>query len=249
MSCRNNRRRAGRRPRRPAGKAAGFTLVELMIAIVLLAIILTLLYTSFFQISTGTKRLQEQLAQQQEVRLLLKMIGDDLQAVQYFGGFVEDGEGRKSGLVAEEHAEGNEKFSRVHFHAAIPARFYPQVPPERDPGMHEVAYWVEPSKEDRERLVLMRREDFYLDDDMEEGGVSVRLAGEVRAFLVEFLPVKRRTEEYEDDWVLEWDSADRPKNEPMPMAVRVTLALPDKKGPPVSQTIQINLQPTFKVIQ
>lgn len=233
--------RAGGVARRP-----GFTLIEVMISLILLSVVFTLLYGSFFQVSSGTELLQEQLTQQQELRLLLKMLTDDLQAARFFGGFARDTKA-PSGLVAEEEFIGSGKFSNVRFHAEMQARFYPQVEAERDPNMHEVAYRVQPSEEDRDRLVLVRREDFYLDDDMDEGGVTIVLVEDIHAFLVEFLPLARRTRETEDDWQGEWETADRPREDPMPMAVRVTVGFLDRRGKPIVETLVVNLPATLKV--
>lgn len=243
MWCRNSRR--GKRGCGARPPARGFTLIEVLVSMVLLAVILTLLFTSFFQISTGSKRLQEELIAQQELRLLLKMMVDDLQAAQYFRHFVESG-GGASGIVADRRFEGTTEFSRIRFHAALPARFYRQVPAEQDPGTHEVAYWVEPSEEDRNRMVLMRREDFYLDDDMDEGGVSAELVEGIKVFSVKFLPPGDRDEESEDLWEDEWDSAEKPKSERMPLAIRVTLALENPNGTAVTDSLEVNLPPTLE---
>lgn len=218
-----------------------------MISMVLLGMILTLLYTSFFQISEGTTKLNEQLAEQQELRLLLNMIVEDLQGAQYFSRFVQDG-GAASGLVADTDLVGAEAFSSLRFHANVGARFHRQVEPEADPGMHELAYWVEPDEDDRDVLVLMRREDFYLDDDMDEGGITAELVKGVEAFLVEFLPFANREAEFEDQWEDSWDSADKPASARMPMAIRVTLARRvGTEGRRLEEKLEINLQIALKV--
>ncbi len=231
---------------RRAGQPQGFTFIEVMISLVLLGTVFTLLYSSFFQVSSGTELLQEQLTHQQELRLLLKMISDDLQSAQNFTEFKRDS-GAPSGLVAEEESVEGGTFSHIRFHVARPARFFPQVPLERDPEMHEVAYRVESSEQDRELLVLVRREDFFLDDDMDEGGVKAELAERIEIFRVEFLPLARRTEEAEDDWQTEWETAERPPSDPMPMAVRITVGFKDQRGRELTESLEVNLPATFKV--
>ena len=228
-----------------AGAPRGFTLIEVLVSVALLGLIFGLLYNSFFQISAGSTRLQNELTDQQELRLLLKLIVDDLQAAQYFENFVTSG-GGKSGIEADLRFEGAGEFSRIRFHAALPARFFREVPPEQDPGTHSVAYWVAPSEENRERLVLMRREDFYLDDDMDEGGVSAELVEGIETFLVEFLPVEAREREDEEDWEDEWSSGERPVGKKLPLAIRVTLALKKQEGGrSVKDILEVNLAPTM----
>src|SRR5690349_23437887 len=64
-------------------RAAGFTLIELLAALAILSLILALAYGSFFQISGAATSLKGELEEQQELRLLLKMIADDLQSARY----------------------------------------------------------------------------------------------------------------------------------------------------------------------
>ncbi|MCZ6628101.1 MAG: prepilin-type N-terminal cleavage/methylation domain-containing protein [SAR324 cluster bacterium] len=247
MSCPSRPPRPRRAPRR-ARAPGGFTLIELMVSLVLLGVILTLIYTSFYQISNGSKRISEELAEQQELRLLLTLIGEDLQAAQYFERFTKDG--NASGMVAVTDFVGNRKMSKLDFHANVPARFHRQVDPAADPLMHELAYWVEEDERDREVLVLKRREDFYLDDDMHEGGVTSELVKGVESFLVEFLPPAIRQSEFEDQWEEEWDSSDKTGTGRMPMAMRITLA---RRATPqarlLQETLEVNLQAALRVGQ
>lgn len=217
----------------------GFTLIELLVALSLLSVVLTLLFGGFFQISNSANRLNERLTQRQELRLLADLIVHELLAAQYL---IEQAKGgNSSGIVAETLRVGDGDFTRIDFHAAVPVRFYRKVPPERDPQLHELGYWVE-LDEDTGDPVLMRREDFYLDDELSAGGESVRMTAGVEAFLVEFLPAEgASSSETQEQWTDRWDSADAANGEEMPLAIRLTLTLKVDGGNPLSETHVINL--------
>ena len=217
----------------------GFTLIELLVALSLLSVVLTLLFGGFFQISNSANRLNERLTQRQELRLLADMIAQELLAAQYLKELAKGG--NSSGIVAETRPVGDGDFTRIDFHAAVPVRYYRQVPPERDPRLHELGYWVE-LDEDTGDPVLMRREDFYLDDELSAGGESVRMAAGVEAFLVEFLPAEGAgSSETLEQWTDRWDSINAPNNAKMPLAIRLTLSLKVESGNPLSETHVVNL--------
>ena len=108
--------------------------------------------------------------------------------------------------------------------------------------MHELAYWVEPSEEDRDLLVLKRREDFYLDDDMEEGGTTVDIAEGIETFRIELLGEAEQSDSLEGNWLEEWDSNEGKKGA-MPVAIRVTLALVPPAGAKIrEESLEFNIE-------
>ena len=70
----------------------GFSLLELLISIALLGLVMSLLYGAFFQISNSSLQVKSTLETRQELRLLMKMVLDDLQNVQYLKRFAESGQ-------------------------------------------------------------------------------------------------------------------------------------------------------------
>ncbi|MCH7479308.1 MAG: hypothetical protein IIA14_14560 [SAR324 cluster bacterium] len=218
----------------------------MLIAITILAAILSLLFTSFFQIADGTAKLNERNSEQQELRLLMKLIGDDLQAIHYLNGFGEPGQG-KTGIDADTNNIDGVEYSPFDTHVAQPAKFFRGVAPEADPGLHEVGYRVEPDDENETNLLLLRREDFYLDDDIEEGGISFVMAEGVQKFLLELLPANRGATGQEPPWETRWDSSQLPKNQRMPLAFRLTLARKTTSGEVLEEVLEVNHQPSLKV--
>src|SRR5262249_24955601 len=121
-----NRSSAPRSPRVP-----GITLLEMLIALAILSLVLTLAYGSFFQVSGAATALKTELDEQQELRLILKMIADDLQASRCLTNLPSKaGVKPLSGIVAKVRFVGKSEFSYVDFHAATESRFFRQRPPE-----------------------------------------------------------------------------------------------------------------------
>ena len=230
------------KPRRANDQArirpAGFTFIELIIAMMLLSVVMTLIYTSFGQVSNNVRSLSREMSERQELRLLVKLISDELQAANYYQEFAKLNDGL-SGIQAEVEPLDQAEYTKIQFHSSTPTRFYRNVPREADPQMHEIAYWVQLG-EDRTTTQLVRREDFYLDDDMSEGGVEVTMAEEVDEFLIEFVApgaAGRATE----TWVSNWDSTERTAQDRMPAALRITIAKTMVSGAKIRESQEFNL--------
>jgi prepilin-type N-terminal cleavage/methylation domain-containing protein len=221
-----------RRPRQP-----GFTLLELLVALSLLSLIVTLLYSGFAQVSGNAGRVTKELEARQELRVLLKLVADDLQAAQYLREWVQ----RKhpSGLIATRRFEEAKPFTWIRMHVGSTAKFYRNVAPGADPGLHEVSYRVERDLE-RDMLVLRRREDFYLDNDMEEGGITVDLADGIETFTVEFL-VPRTAGTVDERWEEEWDSNEQTEGPRLPPAMRVFISRMATDGSVYAEQMEFNL--------
>jgi type II secretion system protein J len=225
---------------------AGFTLVELLVSLALLSLVLVLVYGAFGQISRGALEQTERLTERQELRLLLRIVADDLQSAQWLARYREQGEGLKTGIIASIHREGSAEFSTLSFHAAQPARFHRRNVLERDPGLHEVGYQVR-WEEDGERLELVRREDYYLDDDLEEGGLTVVLVTDIESFLVEFLPPDADPNAAEEPWQDRWDSNEQQDNARMPKSIRLTLGRRLSGERVLRDTLELNLAEALKL--
>ncbi len=231
--------------RNERGQRRGFTLVELLVSLLLLSLVLALVFGAFAQISGRAVELRDALTEQQELRLLTRIVADDLRSAQWLDRFWAKGVGYATGIVADTVFEDGREFTRIRFHAARPARFHRSIEPEQDPGLHELGYWVRRSQDDGDTLELMRREDFYLDDDMDDGGISVVLADRIEHFLVEFLPADATGAV--ETWQTRWDSPNQNDAGRMPGAIRLTLGRTDAAGTSLRETVEINLQESLKL--
>ena len=185
-------------------KVKGFSLLELLISISLLGLVMSLLYGAFFQISNSSLKVKATLETRQELRLLMKMVLDDLQNVQYLKHFAESGTNNtqqlETGLIVEhqlgpENTETGklEEVSQIYFHSAVKSRFYPNEK-ERDPELHEVSYTLTENP-DTKVWQFIRREDFYLDGNIREGGKSYVLSEAVLGLSCYYWKVKLRSQE------------------------------------------------------
>ena len=233
-------------PSRPGGSRRGFTLIELLVSILLLGLVLTLVYGAFGQISGPAVAQRDLLTEQQDLRLLLRMISDDLQSAQWLDRFWAKGIQYRTGIIAEARSESGKQFTTISFHTARPARFFRTVDAAHDPNLHEVGYSVQLS-DDRSQFVLERREDFYLDDDIERGGVTVQVADHLQKFLVEFLPPTADPNAIEPPWQDRWDSPNQPDAQRMPLAMRLTIARTSASGRLMTETIEFNLPASLKL--
>ena len=241
-------------------KVKGFSLLELLISISLIGLVMSLLYGAFFQISNSSLKVKATLETRQELRLLMKMVLDDLQNVQYLKHFAKSGTNNtqqlETGLIVEhqlgpENSETGEleEVSQIYFHSAVKSRFYPNEK-ERDPELHEVSYTLTENP-DTKVWQFIRREDFYLDGNIREGGKSYVLSEAVTRF--ELLLLESETAlaggGYQEKWTNEWDSdekdciGDASFGEPfcLPRAVELTMSLKGEDEKTVSDSQVSNL--------
>jgi type II secretory pathway component PulJ len=223
-------------------------LIELLLAISILSAMLALLFGAFSQITGGAVVVQDQADERQRIRLLVGLIADDLAAAKYLKAVADpNATSATTGIVADTEFVQDGEFTRVDFHAEVPARFHRALSEGQDPELHEVSYRVRQS-EDRERLELARREDFYLDDDLRNGGIEAPLLANIKTFLVEFLPEDgKSTNEDAENWLEEWNSKDRTEDDELPAAIRLTLTVLGQNGRELGETVVVNLPPkTYK---
>ena len=231
----------------------GFTLLELLVSIALLGMVVGLVYTSFFQLSGATRGVQDMLSARQELRLLMKLVLDDLQAVRFLRRWAKAGadQDRVSGLnVSQQLGPNNEDSSILAMHATAPAKFYNLDSEDSvsDPGLHEIGYFLEYDAGEQ-IWKFMRREDFYLDDKFMEGGKRQVLSQRVSKFLVEPRIAEREAAfggGSTDLWDLVWPAQtyDCVTNKDvgcLPLAVKLTMGIALSKDESLEQTQEINL--------
>ena len=134
-------------------KISGFSLLEVLVSMAILGLLVTLLYSSFSQISRTSLSVEKSLRGREELRLLMKVVLDDLQAMQYLSRLVELNESEspgvqidsfETGLIARlvDGPQGAESSSAIDFHAARRARLEhrsavaPAVMSLAPPSMH-----------------------------------------------------------------------------------------------------------------
>ena len=238
---------------------SGFSILELLISVTLLGLVMSVLYAAFFQISNSSLKVQSTLDARQELRLLMKIVLDDLQKVRYLKHFAESDQSetqqRETGLIADRNLGPEnpdtgqiEEVTGIDFHTSIKSRFFPEES-SRDPELHEVGYSLQENP-DTKTWEFIRREDFYIDNNLREGGKYHVLSEEVTMFELEFLESETALAEggFREKWTKVWDSDERlchdlkvKENFCLPRAVRLTMALMAKGEKTISDTQVINL--------
>ena len=235
----------------------GFSLLELLISVALLGLVMSLLYGAFFQISNSSLQVNATLETRQELRLLMKMVLDDLQSIKYLKHFADSSQStiqqRETGLIAErklgpENPDTGEleEVTSIYFHTVIKTRFYPEEK-ERDPELHEVGYSLE-ENQDTKTWEFVRREDFYLDGNIREGGKSYILSEAVTKFDLELLESETALAGggFKEEWTTEWNSDEKNcigTGEPfcLPRAIKLSMTLSGKDKQSVADSQVINL--------
>jgi len=229
----------------------GFTMMELMVAMVIIGSIMTMIMSGFWQFSDQNSRVESILKLRQEMRILEKLIREDLQAAVYLEEFMGGGEkddvddGRKSGIYGINETRGDKDADIIHLHVNRSSRFYRSTEYKNDPMLHEVSYFL--IENDDDALKFQRREEFYLDPDITDGERSIihTLSNHVVSFNIQYYRINQ------DEALDEWDSSntdqqDSSKNQKgnwIPAGVKVTLEIMDKKGEKLVNVFQVNIHP------
>ena len=221
----------------PKGYPKGFTLLEVLLAISLLSVIITLAYLSFDQISTHSQILNQNIQNQQKLRLLMHVVSEDLRAAYFLPSLAQLQQ--PSGLQAGLRVYEGKPFSWFSAHVVGKARLHRNAKQAIDPEVHETGYEV---VQDEEGLKLVRREDYYIDGNLNEGGVKQVLVIGVKAFNLEFLPLRANEER---GWVKEWSALSRTANDRMPVAIRFGMAIQNRQGRIFQEQTTFNLDQTL----
>ena len=238
---------------------SGFSILELLISVTLLGLVMSVLFAAFFQISNSSLKVQSTLDARQELRLLMKIVLDDLQKVRYLKHFAESDQSetqqRETGLIADRNLGPEnpdtgqiEEVTSIDFLTSIKSRCFPEEN-YGDPLLHDVSYSLQVYP-DTKTWDFIRREDFYIDNNLREGGKNHVLSEEVTKFDLEFLESETALAEggFWEKWTKVWDSDERlchdlkvKENFCLPRAVRLTMALKAKGEKTISDTQVITL--------
>ena len=200
------------RTRRTQG--AGFTILEVMIAIGIFSMILLSIYSIWMGILRASKATRTAADAAQRARISMRTLEDALLTAQMFTGNMppQNPEAYYSFL-----ADSSGDFSSLSFVAHLPATF-PGVGRFGDQIVRRVTFTVEPEKDNTLSLV-MRQAPMLQSMDSEYEPYSLVLAKHVEMFMIEFWgPQKENQREF--GWVNEWNSTNQ-----LPKLVRVALGL------------------------
>jgi general secretion pathway protein J len=188
-------------------KSEGFTLVELMLAILILAIMMSIVYGVVVSTVTAARRVEEITAASELGPAILTQIRSDLESAflpkdgEFFVGVKRPGAGSdrdRVDFISGTLAYGSEN----------------DVEEPRFHSINEVGYQVLTSPKDPGMGVLYRREDYFIDNEPLKGGHLIEMYDRVKSFSLRYYDGK--------DWRTDWSSK---AQKGLPKAVEIELKI------------------------
>lgn len=202
----------------------GFTLIEIMIAMAILAMISVLIYTSTSQTIKGKEETVKRDESNHSVSLALNKMAADLQTAFILNSpDLLGSEGRIKTVFSG-------KEDKLDFAALSHTRYFKNT---READFAEVGYYLADDPEDSSKKILMRRESKLLDDKPEEGGSADPMVEGVKDFRLEYYDPKKK------EWLKSWDSSQLEQSNRLPRAVRIEIKIenPEEEEPQTFSTI------------
>lgn len=193
----------------------GFTLIEVMIAVAILAVMSVLIYTSVSQTIASKDDTEKKDEINHSAALAMTKMASDLEMAFLLNGpdFLGSQGFMKTVFTGTEE--------KMNFPSLSHTRYFKDSP-EADFG--EVGYFLEDDKEEQGNKILMRRESKKVDEKPEEGGVSDPLLDHVKSIHFEFYDAQKK------DWVKSWDSSQLETANRLPRAVKIEIQVMDKES-------------------
>ena len=204
-------------------RRAGMSLVEVMVAMSIFAIVAGLLYSGFVQTSRNKERVEKQLDREHEIRNGIERIAQEL-ATAYTSAQRNINEGLRTmltGLIAKD--EGSN--SKIYFTSFSHRRLYRNA---HESDQNELSYFVTQDPENNSKDVLARREQRRVDEDLEKGGQTQILISDVTGFELSFF------DPLTGEWSSTWDTtqaASQPNRLPLQAKIKVTVPNLSGRGP------------------
>lgn len=211
-------------------RSRGFTLMELMISIGILAIIAGLVYGSFSPIWQAREEVEIQADRYHAIRLAMERMRKDISMA-----FLSNRYDFKNYRERPTHFVGEHAGNRdtLRFTTLSHGRLYVDA---RESDQAVVEYRVDNDPLDRSSQALIRRVKPVIDDDPERGGAEMVLVSGVTGLNFEYWDVEK------EEWVTEWDTTDQAWANRLPYRVKITLTAEGDDGKPRTYVTQAMVQ-------
>jgi general secretion pathway protein J len=197
-------------------RRAGFTLLEIIVALGVLAIIAALTFETITNAVRARDMLEANDALNQTARTALAKIKRDL-SLAYLTSQTQAVNTFRTVFVAH-----NDNPDRLWFTSLSHQRLYRDA---RECDQTEITLWTEDDPTTDGALVLLRREAPRIDQDPEQGGAILPIAYGVKEFEVRFQDPT--TNEWRDDW--DTTGTETPNRLPRAAQIVLTLLGPDEE--------------------
>lgn len=199
---RGNESLSGNSSRRLRHARGAFTIIEVMIAIFIFALVLTAIYSTWFGILKGTKSGTNAAATVQRSRIAMRAIEDAFLTMTMFNDNL-----KHYWFITE----ANGDFSGVSMVSRLPASF-PGVGRYGDQVVRRVTFATQPSPEGNYDLVMTQAPMLMNTNTGVAEAYSLVLAKDVSLFMLEFYDVQKA------EWFTDWVNTNT-----LPKLIRITL--------------------------
>lgn len=202
--------RAGRR---------GFTLMEIALAVSILAVMATLTWGSIARTFDAYETVTGIDARYHNVRVAMNRMAKELSMAFLTSPRRDKGKERMWKTIFK--AEPSTPIAKLSF-----SSFSHQIlrADAKECDQNEIGYFGAPDDDNPRQMNLMRREDPRLDREPEEGGRSYVLAEDIKELKLRFFDPK------DDDWTDSWDTEKSEQAGRLPTLVEITMVINDENG-------------------
>jgi general secretion pathway protein J len=207
--------------RRGTRRLAGMTLIEAMVAIAILAIVMTLVWGGFSQTARNKAHVEDEADRYHIVRLALERMVREL-SMAYVSAQLNPNQSLQvmnTAFVGVDRSGGD----RIDFTSFSHHRLYRDA---HESDQNELSYFVTRHPDDPGIKVLARREQRRIDDDPRRGGRIQILVEDIEDFQLEYY------DPLSNEWQTTWDTtqgAAQPNR--LPTQVKIALTIPDIRNP------------------
>jgi len=189
----------------------GFTLLEVMISLGILAMLSAVVWGSFAPTWDAKQLVQEQADHYHGLRLALDRMSREISMA-----FISDRFDANRYRERPTHFVGDDSGmrDRLRFTTLAHERLYVGA---KESDQAVVEYRVDRDPDDRAKYALIRRVKTVIDDDPEDGGAEAVLATGIEGLDLEYWDPD------EKDWVREWDTYELGQHNRLPERVRITI--------------------------
>ena len=241
-------------------KTQGFSLIEVLVAISLLALILTFIFREFINFSSNSQKSENILYLSRELNILKKLLEEDLRSVVFLPSYTNDFEitsiRNVSGIQGDNKVIGPHNTDQIFMHLHKPAISFNEILSSEDPRLHEVGYFI--ALNDTDAYDLYRVEQYYIDNKFNSyiGLISkdnIAKAANAKNSLVtsNILDFNLSYLSHNFIWLDSWNSISnqnqrniKTNRSRIPQAVKIELTL-QRNNEVLKDEFQINLRPNL----
>ena len=200
----------------------GFTLLEVILAVTVLALVGTMIYGGFSQTALNKARVEGDVDHSRIIHMALERMSRELTMA-----FVSTHTNPSPDLRVVETAfigTDHGKQDRIDFTSFSHRRLYRNA---RESDQNEISYFVTEHPDDPGTQVLARREQNRIDDDPRRGGKSQILVENVEELNIEYF------DPLLSEWVQTWNTEDvlaQPNRLPTQVRIRLAVKHPRRRG-------------------